>query len=107
GEAVNGWTNGEGINYIVLRYAEILLIHAEALIEQNARLKDALEDINAVRARKGVAMPPVTPANQATLRQRLRHERRVELALEGQRYFDLIRWGKDYATLVLAEQGKA
>ncbi|MGG7663288.1 RagB/SusD family nutrient uptake outer membrane protein [Dyadobacter sp. BHUBP1] len=106
GEAVNGWTNGEGINYIVLRYAEVLLIHAEALIEQNVRLKDAMADINTVRARKGVDMPPVPPGDQAALRQRLRHERRVELALEGQRYFDLIRWGKDYATSVLYDQGK-
>jgi hypothetical protein len=107
GEAVNGWTNGEGINYIIMRYAEILLIHAEALIEQNTRLNDALADINAIRARKGVEMPPVPPGDQATLRQRLRHERRVELALEGHRYFDLIRWGKEYASPLLAEQGKA
>ncbi|WP_353721006.1 RagB/SusD family nutrient uptake outer membrane protein [Dyadobacter sp. 676] len=107
GVAANGWTNGEGINYIVLRYAEVLLIHAEALIEQNVRLTDAMADINAVRARKGVKMPPVPPGDQAALRQRLRHERRVELALEGQRYFDLIRWGKDYATSVLHGQGKA
>nr|WP_295927988.1 RagB/SusD family nutrient uptake outer membrane protein [uncultured Dyadobacter sp.] len=107
GEAVNGWTNGEGINYIVLRYAEMLLIHAEALIEANVRLADALNDINAVRSRKGVGMPPVPPGDQEVLRQRLRQERRVELALEGQRYFDLIRWGVNYATPALQAQGKA
>lgn len=107
GQGVNGWTNGEGINYVVLRYAEILLIHAEALIEQNLRLQDATDDINAVRSRKGVAMPAIPLSDQATLRKQLRHERRVELALEGHRYYDLMRWGKDYATTLLLEQGKA
>ena len=107
GEAVNGWTNGEGINYVVLRYAEVLLIHAEALIEQNIRLQDAADDINKVRARTDVKMPPVTTGDQQDMRQKLRHERRVELALEGHRFFDLIRWGGSYAAPIFAAQGKA
>lgn len=106
GEAVNGWTNGEGINYIVLRFAEILLIHAEALIEANLRLADAMNDINAVRSRKGIGMPPVPSGDREELRKLLRHERRVELALEGHRYFDLIRWGGNYASSALHAQGK-
>jgi hypothetical protein len=106
GEAVNGWTNGEGVNYVVLRYADLLLMHAEALIEQNIRLQDALADINLVRSRPGVKMPPLTMGDQADLRKKMRHERRVELALEGHRFFDLIRWGNQYATPLLTAQGK-
>jgi hypothetical protein len=107
GEPVNGWTNGEGINYVVLRYAELLLIHAEALIEQNVRLSEAVTDMNQVRARPGVKMPPVKMGDQNELRTKLRHERRVELALEGNRFFDMIRWGNGYATPLLSAQGKA
>lgn len=106
GEAANGWTNGEGVNYVVLRYADVLLMHAEALVEQNIRLQDAVADINRVRARPGVKMPAIATGDQAGLRKKLRHERRVELALEGHRFFDLIRWGNAYATLLLGNQGK-
>lgn len=106
GAASNGWTGGEGINYVVMRYAELLLIHAEALIEQNQRLQEAVNDINKVRSRPGVNMPPIQLAGQQVLREKLRHERRVELALEGHRFFDMIRWGESYAAPLLAAQGK-
>lgn len=106
GAAPNGWTGGEGINYVVLRYADLLLIHAEALIEQNQRLQDAVADINKVRTRPGVNMPVIKLDNQQVLRERLRHERRVELALEGHRFFDMIRWGEAYAAPFFAAQGK-
>ncbi|WP_026629163.1 RagB/SusD family nutrient uptake outer membrane protein [Dyadobacter alkalitolerans] len=106
GAAPNGWTGGEGVNYVVLRYGELLLIHAEALIEQNQRLQEAVDDINKVRARPGVNMPPVKLSGQQDLRERLRHERRVELALEGHRFFDMIRWGEAYAAPLFTAQGK-
>jgi hypothetical protein len=52
------------------------------------------QQVNEVRARTGVDMPALPAGlSQAEMRDRIRHERRVELALEGVRYFDLRRWG--------------
>lgn len=87
--------NPGGQDFIVLRYADLLLMRAEALVELN-QLTAAYSLINQVRAR--VNMPTVENAegqnlDQATLRKIVRHERRVELAFEGLRFFDLLRWG--------------
>lgn len=86
-------------NIIILRYADILLMYAEALIELNTNLDEARNAINQVRARaygttvnNVAAYPAVTEADQDGLRTRLRRERRVELMKEGLRYQDLIRW---------------
>lgn len=83
------WDN-QAINFIVIRYAEVLLTYAEALIEQNKDLTVAAKTINDVRARVG--MPAVTESDQDGLRARLRNERRVELAMEGFRWIDMKRW---------------
>lgn len=82
---------GGGTNYIVLRYAEILLIFAEAENEVNGPSQEVYDAINQVRQRAG---QPALPAglDKEAMRERIRHERRVELALEGKRYFDLMRW---------------
>lgn len=77
-------------NITILRYADILLMRAEALIELNHDLPEAVSLINQIRAR--VNMPEIKVASQSVLRDKLRHERRVETALEGLRYFDIIRW---------------
>ncbi|HSF56216.1 MAG TPA: RagB/SusD family nutrient uptake outer membrane protein [Algoriphagus sp.] len=86
-------------NLIILRYADILLIHAEALIELNEDLPTARNLINQIRARAyGVRVsdeglyPAVTETDQNGLRTRLRRERRVEFMKEGLRYQDIIRW---------------
>ncbi len=86
-------------NIIILRYADVLLMYAEALIELNENLTAARSAINQVRARAyGTTVantanyPAITETSQAGLRTRLRRERRVELMLEGLRYQDLIRW---------------
>ena len=86
-------------NIIILRYADVLLMYAEALIELGENLAGAQDAINQVRARAyGTVVgdvanyPAVTETDQAGLRIRLRRERRVELMLEGLRYQDLIRW---------------
>jgi starch-binding outer membrane protein, SusD/RagB family len=84
-----------GQDFYILRYADILLMRAEALIELN-QLTGVTALINQVRAR--VSMPSVETAEgavqtQASLRAILRHERRVEFAFEGLRFFDLKRWG--------------
>jgi hypothetical protein len=84
-----------GQDFIVLRYADVLLMRAEALVELN-QLTDAYALIDMVRAR--VNMPNVEDVegnglSQDQLRAIIRHERRVELACEGLRFFDLKRWG--------------
>lgn len=84
---------------IIIRYADVLLIYAEAKIELNQIDQSVLDAINSVRARAyGVEKeataeyPAVTETNQDKLRQILRIERRMEFANEGLRYMDLIRW---------------
>lgn len=82
-----------GINIIILRYAEILLTAAEARIELNVETDVALSYINKVRQRADVNMPLLSGiTGQSALRQAVRHERMVELALEGNRFFDIRRW---------------
>lgn len=74
---------------VKIRYADLLLMYAEAMFESgkgtDAR---ALKALNDVRGRQGVEMPPKT----ALTREIIRNERRVELAFEGLRYNDLVRW---------------
>ena len=82
-----------GINLILMRYAEILLIYAEAKIELNEIDASVYDAINQVRQRPDVNMPIVTTGkSQEEMRQIVRHERLVELAFEGQRFFDIRRW---------------
>ncbi|WP_373512799.1 RagB/SusD family nutrient uptake outer membrane protein, partial [Persicitalea sp.] len=84
---------------LILRYADVLLMYAEAKIELNDIDKSVLDALNSIRARaygkKSAAesgYPKITSTDQAALRNALRRERRVELVLEGLRYMDLIRW---------------
>ncbi|WP_343702058.1 RagB/SusD family nutrient uptake outer membrane protein [Chitinophaga sp.] len=84
---------------IIVRYADVLLMYAEAKIELNEIDQSVLDAINMVRARAyGVShtatgsYPAVTVTGQAALRKILRVERRMEFALEGIRYMDIIRW---------------
>ena len=94
--------NAYGGNIPLIRYAEVLLSYLEAVLESNDPIDQALLDntINRVRGRVGVNMPPITVTDKNALRPILRKERRVELALEGIRLWDLKRWGiaKDVLT---------
>jgi len=81
------------LNLILARYAEVLLIYAEAKIENNDIDQSVLDAINQVRQRPSVEMPPVITINQSELRKIVRRERKVELAGEGLRYYDIRRWG--------------
>ncbi|GAB3856888.1 RagB/SusD family nutrient uptake outer membrane protein [Hymenobacter terrigena] len=83
-----------GINFRVIRYADVLLLQAEALNELG-RTADAVALVNQVRQRPSVNLAPLDPAafTQASLRLRMRAERGKELAGEGQRWFDILRWG--------------
>jgi tetratricopeptide (TPR) repeat protein len=77
------------LNWPVLRYADVLLMEAEALCELN-QLNEAVVPLNEVRHRAGLDPQAVT--TQADLREKIRKERRIELAFEGHRWFDLIRY---------------
>lgn len=108
------------INYIAIRYADVLLWYAEALNE-SGHSAAALVPLNTVRKRAresylydmGQAgypniptdlLPDIISTNQVDLRKAIQHERRVELGFEFHRYFDIIRWGKDYATQSLKDK---
>jgi starch-binding outer membrane protein, SusD/RagB family len=80
----------DGLDVPLMRMADLYLILAEALAEQNK--DEALVWVNKVRARPSVNMPAKTAAD-GSLRDIVRHERRVELAMEGHRIWDLLRWG--------------
>lgn len=82
---------GDGGNMIILRLAEILLTYAEAQNETSGPDATVYDAINRIRDRAG---QPGLPAglSQQQMRDRIRNERRVELALECKRYFDIIRW---------------
>jgi hypothetical protein len=75
----------------LLRYADLVLFYAEALIE-NGKIGEGIAQVNRVRARPSVNMPSLVATGQDDARQKLRHERRVELNMEGIRIFDLFRW---------------
>jgi len=97
-------TRGPG-NTPVIRYSDVLLMVAEAACETN-NLSEGILKLNLVRQRaKNSSANPSDPtilppfpygsysSNQNDLRTAIRHERRVEFAMEGQRWFDLVRWG--------------
>ncbi|NCD68037.1 RagB/SusD family nutrient uptake outer membrane protein [Mucilaginibacter agri] len=114
---------GDGnLNYQAIRFAEVLLIESEALNE-SGNSAGALVPLNKVRKRaresyindptlaattNGIVpaglLPDITTTNQATLRDLIRVERRSELALEFHRFFDIIRYGADYATRALKDK---
>jgi tetratricopeptide (TPR) repeat protein len=87
--------SGYGGNLPIIRYAEVLLSYLEAELEGGKPITQELLDmtINKTRGRASVKMPAITETNASNLRPMLRKERRIELALEGVRYWDLLRWG--------------
>ena len=133
-ERVGYGSSDSPYNFKEIRYAEVLLIHAEAACE-NGDIQQALSSLNKIRKRarqsspidpkftfknvnkyqvssghyenysfitydyqkatadKENLLPEVKTTNQNSLRQAIRHERRVELAMENKRFYDIIRWG--------------
>jgi hypothetical protein len=104
-----------GVNYHIMRYADVLLMAAEVAVELND-LPTALNYVNQVRNRAKnmtylqneagtgpaanyVIEPYVSFADQAEARKAVRFERRLELAMEGHRIFDLRRWGVTKSTI--------
>ncbi len=106
------WARG-ALNYPFIRYAEVLLWKAEALIESGGSLEEARQLINQIRERAmnsptiqtldpnnpapaanyQIGLYPATGWTQDVAREALRFERRLELCLEGHRFYDLVRWG--------------
>lgn len=81
------------INSIIFRYAEILLMYAEAKVEKGDVDDSVLQAINMVRnGRDNVKMPSITTMDIVELRYAIRRERRYEFAGEGLRFFDIRRW---------------
>lgn len=95
-----------GHNRRLIRYSDVLLMAAEALNENN-KPGDALIHLNRVRARarqgNNAILPDVTTTDKTALRTAILRERRVELALEGHRYWDLVRTNR--ASTVLGSLG--
>lgn len=90
-------------SWILFRYAEILLNYAEAMNEiygpdgKGSFGLSAREAVNMIRSREGVEMPPVAATDKDSMRDAIKRERRVELAFEEHRFWDLLRW-KDAET---------
>lgn len=87
------------INYPAIRFAEVLLWEAEALVELG-QINEAAATLELVRARArnkstnpATTLPYIAPVSQDQMRQAVRHERAVELGFELHRFFDLVRWG--------------
>jgi len=94
---VNGYNEGCQQNIRVIRYAEVLLMNAEAANETgNTTLALTSLELVRARARGGslTILPKVTTTDQSALRTAIYNERHVELAMEFDRYFDVIRQGR-------------
>jgi starch-binding outer membrane protein, SusD/RagB family len=117
-EVPKGTKGDGGLNYVYMRYADILLMKAEALNESGSTVL-ALAPLNAIRKRaresylNDESLPSfgtvpadllndVVSTDQAQVRTAIRHERRVELGLEFHRFFDLIRYGSATAQAALS-----
>ena len=87
---------GYWFNIRIIRYSDVVLMAAESANELG-RTEEALTYLEMVRARargtNSSVLPEVTTTDQAELRDAIRHERRVELGMEFDRFYDLVRWG--------------
>ncbi|GAA4908754.1 RagB/SusD family nutrient uptake outer membrane protein [Mucilaginibacter defluvii] len=95
----NPWGNAGFQPWIYIRYAEVLLNFAEAANESvgpdavpTGATMSARQAVNMVRKRVGVNMPDVIASNQSAMREAIRRERRIELAFEEHRFYDVRRW---------------
>ncbi|MEM8897253.1 MAG: RagB/SusD family nutrient uptake outer membrane protein [Bacteroidota bacterium] len=87
-------TGGPDHDWIELRLADVILLYAESLNETGSSPEAVLDVLDPIRSRAGLAPLDHTVINsQALVRQAIQDERRLELAFEGQRWFDLVRTG--------------
>ncbi len=101
GDQSGGW-----VNHRTLRYADVLLMAAEAANE-TGDIATSVKWVNAIRARargtNSSVLPDIVGGSQAEMRTIIQNERHIEFAMEGERFFDLVRWG--LADSVLAPLG--
>ncbi len=96
---------GRWMNHRLIRYADVLLMAAEAANELGGpqNTTDALSYLEMVRARARAGnnsiLPAVTTTDQNAIRNAIRHERFVELGMEEQRFWDIVRWGIDVTVM--------
>ncbi len=93
-EAQNTW-----VNQRVLRYADVLLMAAEASNEVGGatNTNNAKDWVNMIRTR--ASLPNISYVDQAQMRAAIKKERRLEFAMEFERFFDLVRWNDAIAVL--------
>ncbi|GAA3571358.1 RagB/SusD family nutrient uptake outer membrane protein [Snuella lapsa] len=84
GRSVSSWQE--------IRYAEVLLIYAEAANEAEGPIAKVYNALNQIRQRAGMPNIP-SGLTKEQMRDRIRHERKIELVFENHRYWDLLRWG--------------
>ncbi len=98
---------GFWFNIRIIRFAEVVLMAAESANEIG-KTPEAMEYLEMVRARarngNNNILPKITTIDQTAMREAIRHERRIELAMEWDRFYDLVRWG--IAKQVLHAAGK-
>lgn len=92
-EVIKSTGGSQTLNYIFLRYAEVLLNYAEALNESDGPTAEVYAAVNAVRLRAGIAALPAS-LTQDAMRKRIINERAVEFAFEDMRWWDILRWKK-------------
>lgn len=98
-----------GVDYPVIRLAEVLLIHAEALFEKNGSITDEQLDLTINKLRNRAGLPRLTNAfvssNGLNMQTEIRRERTIELFLEGFRFDDLRRWKTAETEMPMALKG--
>ncbi len=100
-DADNYWgATPSAANVQVMRFAEVLLLHAEAALENNGNISKALQSINRVRNRAGLLLKTIIDLpNKEAVFNELKHQKLLELYFEQNRWNDLKRWYPDAASL--------
>lgn len=100
---------GTWVNIRVIRYADVVLMHAEASCE-SGNTNEALAKLEMIRARargsNNALLPKVTTMVVDELRAKIHQERRIELAMEWERFYDLVRWDEAKSTIPNFAVGK-
>ena len=100
GADYKGTNTSSGVNFPIMRYAEVLLMYAEACAQLGETSGKGLDALNAIQKRAGVKAESISTALSL---QAVKNEKRLECFLEGTRFPDLVRWGD--AVEFLGEQG--
>lgn len=87
----NSFSSNGAEDFVLIRYADVLLMYAEAVNETSGPTADVYDAVNKILSR--VQMPNLPDGmSQDEMRDRIKHEREVEFFMEGTRYYDLLRW---------------